>query len=108
MIVTVITDRDTDTEICVECSKCDFMEFFDPRPWHCCGDCMGARVSDCIRKCPKCGDDSPTVGAVGFFNNDEREDASKWLTICTTVEAEVYAKYVASDFDRETIRGMLK
>jgi hypothetical protein len=74
MHIETITSRESDTEICVTCPQCRTFEYFDPRPWRHCEDCMAIRASDFIRVCPKCGP-SPATGDV------------EWLPVCTTVEA---------------------
>lgn len=94
MIVSVITDSDNDTEIVVTCPDCGATEWFDPRPWHHCIDCMAVRANGFIHKCTECGCDKPAIGARvnPYDGSTEREDITKWVNICTTVEKEIYEK----------------
>lgn len=76
MHIETITKSETDTEICVTCPGCGDFEYFDPRPWRHCTDCMKIRASDFIRGCPKCGESKATGD-------------TQWLMVCTPVEREV-------------------
>lgn len=96
MIIETITSRDTDTEICVTCPDCKAFEYFDPRPWHHCINCMEIRVNDFIRKCTDCGCDKPATGDV------------HWLNVCTTVEKETYEKLKELDANDPEILKVLK
>lgn len=62
MDVLTITDKETDTEICVTCPKCHYQDYYDPRPFRHCADCQQARVVRTLVKCPACGDESPSTG----------------------------------------------